>query len=251
MKKIKFIVFAVALATMLQFNAVYAQTSTFDQVHLFQTFFEDASMSRTPYGQISLRYSDYDQLSSIYLPVQAAIPLGDQKEFQLGAELGFINTNPEIGDGESGLSDLKVIGRYNFPTSSYTKIAAGGYITLPVGKEEAGYGNVNFGGFGSVRHPLTKDVVLTGTVMLEFLESVNDDRESSLLFAVGSIYQVSPKMYLIGELNLKTEGDYGLLSAGMDYRLSPDGCFRGMLGFGLDDGAPDLALQVGYHMFFN
>jgi len=250
MKNLKFIVFAAMLAVTFQFSPAAAQTSTFDHVHLFQTFFEDASLSRNPYGQASFRYANYDYGNTIYLPVQAAIPLGDQKQFQLGAELAFMNTNPEVGDGESGLSDLKVVGRYNFPTG-LTKFAAGGYITLPFGKEEMSQGNVNFGGFGAVRHPVAKDIALTGTLMLEFIESVADDRELSLLFAFGAIYELTKRTHFIGELNINTESSDGMLSGGVDYRMNQNGCFRGMLGVGVDSNAPDVALQLGYHLFLN
>jgi hypothetical protein len=249
MKKI--IAFICLFATLVP-GLANARSNTQDQVHLFQTFFEDASMVKTTYGQASLRFSDFDFASTIEIPVQINIPTGRYYHLNFGIETGFISVSPEVGDGQSGLADLKFVGRYNFPTGK-TKVAAGGYITLPIGNEDVGQGNLNIGGFGALRYPISAEFTLTGALMLEFIEQpgFRSNRESSLLFAAGCIYEVDPRLHVIGEINLKTGVDYGLLSVGVDYVVTREGSFRGVLGLGLDDFAPDVSLQVGYHHYFN
>jgi len=242
-----------ALMALMFHHTVFAQANTQDQVHLFQTFFEDASMVKTPYGQASLRFGDYDNASTVHIPLQFVLPTGDHYEMNFGVEAGFLSYNPEVGDGESGLTDIKVVGRYNFPAGR-TKVAAGGYLTLPVGNEDVGQSNFNIGAFGALRHPINPKFTITGAVMIESLEQqqgAGDDRETALLLAFGTIYKVDPRFHLIGEINLKTGVDYGLLSFGVDYVVTSQGSLRGALGLGMDDAAPDLQLLLGYHHYFD
>jgi hypothetical protein len=51
-------------------------------------------------------------------------------------------------------------------------------------------------------------------------------------------------------LSIRTEGDYILLSGGVDYPMKSGGRLRGALGLGLDDGAPNFALRGGYYLGF-
>ncbi len=248
----KRILVIMSLIAVLFQSSAFGKPNTQDHIHLFQTFFEDAAMVKSSYGQASLRFSDFDYASTVFLPVQVVFPTGQYYHLNFGVEAGFLSIDPEVGDGNSGLTDLKFVGRYNFPTGA-TKVAAGGYVTLPIGSEDVGQSQLNIGGFGAVRHPLMNELTLTGTLMLEFVEQAGteDDREASLLFAFGAIYEVEPRLHLIGEINLKTGLDYGLLSFGADYVVSKQGSLRGVLGLGLDDAAPDVSLQVGYHHYFN
>jgi len=55
---------------------------------------------------------------------------------------------------------------------------------------------------------------------------------------------------LATELNIRTEGDYILLSGGLDYALQGGGRLRGALGLGVDNGAPNFALRGGYYFGF-
>lgn len=232
-------------------NTAFAQSETYDDTHLFQTFFEDASVNRNTYLQPYFAFSDFDYANAIQFGAQIMFPI--EGRFQLGGEVSFISIDPKYGDGESGISDLKIVGRYNLETGR-TRVALGGYLTLPTGKAEIGQDNVNFGFFGAVRHPVANRLVLTGTAMLEFVETSNrygdSDHDAGLVLAGGLIYQASSQVNLIGELDIRTEGDRSMLSAGVDYNTG-GGRFRGGLGLGLDDGAPDIMLFAGYLISFN
>ena len=69
--------------------------------------------------------------------------------------------------------------------------------------------------------------------------------ETSLNIGAGAIYPINEQLNLVGELFMQSEGDYMMLSGGVDYNLG-SGRIRGALGLGLDDGAPDIKIMGGY-----
>lgn len=237
-----------------------AQNET-DNVRLLQTFFQDAPIATSPYGEGLFQYSTYDNdLSSIDLAVQAALPVAEK--LQLGGALGFRNISPDVGNSQSGISDLLVSGRYNVVPGP-TMISVGALITLPIGSEDIGESTLDFGGFGSLRHRLESGLVLTSTLGLDFEETkvpksnpntgkveTDSEYDNSLLIGGGVIYPTKNNLNLIGEINFRTEGDYILLSGGLDYLLKSGGRLRGGLGLGLDDGAPNFTLRAGYLLGF-
>ena len=231
-----------------------------NNVHLFQSYFYDAPITQSIYGEGGLSFATYDNFNNLGIGVQGGYPLNEKVE--LGTELRFINWSPDKGDGQSGISDLGVYGRYNVYNKDQTNISAGGMITLPIGSEDVGQGNLNFGPFGAVRHTLNEQMAIVGTIGLFFFEKteyeVNQTTfqleektsyDSYLNIGIGTIYQVNPQLNLVGELSLQSEGDYMLLSAAADYVLG-NGRLRGGIGLGLDDGAPDFKLMGAYSIAF-
>lgn len=245
-----------ALILVGMFNPLFSQ-KTMDDVHLIQSFFRDTPITSQPYGEGGIDFNNYENASMFGLGVRGGYPINEKIEANVG--LRFLNFNydvpkniPGVKDSESGLSDLIVGARYLLSPNT-TKIAAGGFVTLPVGSEDIGQGKLNFGAFGSLRHPINEQIVVTGAVGFDFLESktveYNDfkleektEYELSLHISGGGIYALNEALSLIGELDLMTEGDYMLVSAGADYKLSNLGRVRGALGIGLDDGAPDFQI---------
>lgn len=238
------------------------QSDTLDDIRLFQTFFQDAAVSNHPYGEGIFGFSDFDAASVINVGVRGAYPINPQ--FEIGGSLAFISADPDVGSGESGLSDLRITGRYHLHMDQPTQVTVGGFLTLPIGSEDVGQGETNFGAFGAVRHPLAPNTVLTGTISLEFLEGAplrnggwpgivvaNTDKETAILLGGGIIHKTSSQISLVGELNIVTEGDFAMLSGGVDYELRSGGRLRGTLGLGLDDGAPDLSLVFGFQHSFD
>lgn len=226
-------------------NLAYSQ-KTLDDTHLFQSFFHDATITKTPYGEAGLAFNSWEDGSIFNLGVQGGY--GINPNLEVGGGLSFINSSPEEGDGQSGLSDLLVAGRYLLSNAA-AKITAGGYVTLPIGSEDIGQGALNFGFMGAMRYPLENGMVVTASLGLDFVE-IADDHENSLRIAGGAIYPVNAELNAVGELVIKTEGDYMLLSAGADYKLEGLGKVRGALGLGLDDGAPDFVIMASYLMNF-
>lgn len=229
-------------------NVSHAQNQNkTDNVTLFQTFFQDVPIAAQPYGEGFFQYSTFERdVSSIDLAAQAAFPVSPQ--VQLGGGLGFRSISPDVGDSQSGITDLLVTGRYNVMPGP-TAISVGALATLPIGSEDVLEGTFDFSGFGSIRHNLPSDLVITGTLALEFIETKignTSDRDNGLLLASGIIYPTQNNLSIVGELNIRTKGDYVLLSGGLDYALQNSGKIRGGIGIGLDDGAPNFTLRVGY-----
>lgn len=236
----------------------FAQEKT-DNVNLVQTFFQDATIAPSAYGEGFAQFSDYDGgFSSVDIAVQTAFPISPK--FQLGGGIGFRNFSN--GTSQSGITDLAASGRY-LVVSGPTSVAVGGLVTLPIGSEDIGEGDLDFSIFGALRHPLRSGIVITGGLSLEFYETKSfsyntrtnqieesSDYENGLLLAGGFIYPMSRSLNLVTELNIRTEGDYILLSGGLDHPLSSGGRLRGALGLGLDDGAPNFVLRGGYYLGF-
>jgi len=247
------------LVVVLSILPLAAQDAIKSDVHLFQTFLRDAPISKTGYGEVGFVYGDYDYASTWGIGVQGGYPINPKIE--LGAQWGFVNFSPEVGDGQSGISDLTVAGRYLIIPANLN-FSAGGYLTLPIGSEDVGQGNLDFGAFGALRYPLNNGMVITGVLGLDFIETTEvtydpityetkeeTSHESSILIGGGAIYPINEQFHAIGELNFHTEGDYALLSGGVDYSLAGGSRIRGGLGIGLDDGAPDFMLMASFLLF--
>lgn len=208
------------------------------------------------------QYSAFDgEVSSIDLAVLAGIPVASQ--IQITGGLGFRNIDLPAGaaqGSQSGITDLTVSGRYNVMPGP-TAISVGALATLPIGSEDIGDGVFDFSAFGSLRHHLPSNLVITSTFGLEFTEVKNakfnqttgkleDDRQTGVLIAGGMVYPFPSGLNLVTELNIRTEGDFVLLTGGLDYKLKSSGRIRGGIGIGLDDGAPNFAIRGGYFLEF-
>lgn len=271
MKKLS-VLLTVILAIALIMAPAYAQkkivkkkttavaTSNSNSVHLFQSYFFDAPVAGSGYGEGGLMYSSYEYLNTLGLGVQGGYPINDKIE--VGTQLLYLNYSPDKGDGQSGISDLGVYGRYNIYNQNQTNFSAGGMITLPIGSEDVGQGHLNFGFYGAVRQLLSNGMTLTGTLGLIFYETKTVDfnpntfkmeektsHDSYLNLGAGVIYPINEQLNAVGELSFHSEGDYMMLTGGADYLLG-SGRLRGALGLGLDDGAPDFMLMGSYSIGF-
>ena len=235
----KWITTIVCIAIFFIPNTSHAQGNQ-TEARLFQNYFLDGSQVGKFYGEAGLNFSDFDFVNLFSIGGRAGFPIG--MNFEAGLELNYLSFDPNNGDNVSGLSDLSFIGRY-LVSDGPTDISIGGSITLPVGDEDVGQGDVDLGVFGALRHPASDQLSITGTLGIDFLEQ-GDDYEASLQLGGGIIYRTQPNLYLIGELNFITELDFALLSFGVDYVLDSNAHLRPAVGLGLDDGAPDFALLL-------
>ena len=230
-----------ALVLLLFVPVINAQNNN-DDVRLFESFFFDVPISEKPYVQGGLQYWSYDYANILDIGAQGGYAINKKLEIQAG--WGFQSISPDVGDGQSGISDLALFGRYKLANSGPTNFAAGAMLTLPIGSEDVGQGLMHFGGFGAVRHSLGNGMTLTGNIALIFYE-VGDDRETSFNLSAGTIYPINEKLCLVSEFSLHSEFDYMIVTSGIDYNLG-SGRVRAGLGIGLDDGAPDLKIMGGY-----
>jgi len=215
-------------------------------IPLLNTFFENATIVDNPYVVGGVDMGSYDAFSTFKIGAKGGIPFG--KNMQIGAQLDYVNFSydSDVIDSQSGISDLLVVARNNWMMEKFL-LTAGGKVTLPIGSEDVGAGNMDFGAFGSIRYPMSDMITLNGTLGLDFIE-MGDDRETSLMLNFGSTYMINDKINALGELTMKTEFDFTQLMGGVDYNLSDKGRVRAGLGLGLDDGAPDLQLRAAYIM---
>ena len=252
MKKLLLVVFCM----LIPFTMSFAQKT--DGVHLFQNFFHDAVVAGNPYGEAGLTYGTFDGWNTITGGVQGGLPIGENIE--LGVGVRYLNNSYDAKgvDYQGGLADPYIGLRYQI-TPGPTQFAAGGYATLPVGSEDIFQGNLNFGAFGAVRHQLDA-FTLTGTVGINFYEvttyegSILDleektEHENYISLGVGGIYPVNKELAAVGELVMHTEGDYMMVSGGVDYNMG-NVRYRGALGLGLDDNAPDFQIMASYLLQF-
>lgn len=219
----------------------HAQSETMDDVRLFQSFFSDAPIAANPYVEGIGQYSNVPLGNNLLAGVQGGIAL--TRDIELSTGVYYLNFEPDNFSSESGIIDIPVYGRYSFLNED-TKISGGAYVTLPVGDESLGENNTDFGIFGAVRHPASEEVVVTGTLGIDFLDS-GLEREASLNLGAGVIYATSEELSIVGELRIQSERDYSALSGGVDYKIVDMARLRGNLLLGLDEGAPDYGLTAG------
>lgn len=224
------------------FSKSFAQNETFDDVLLFQSFFRDVRISSTLYGEGFYNYDNFDFLDITTAGVQ--LGYGVNSRIEVGTGVYFIDRLPDEVDGESGFADIPVYGRYNFINRS-TKLSGGLFFTVPVGNEDIGEGNLNFGAFVATRHPASDVVVLTGTLGVDFLDTAIEDYEASLNFGGGVIYRARENFHILGELKVMSDLDYSAISGGIDYRMFEAVRLRANLLLGLDETAPDFGLRGG------
>ncbi len=238
-------------------TAAYAQDGTKGDIRLFQSFFEDAHITPDPYIDTEFDYSYYDfdrgNFDLYQLGVRGGMAIDPKTE--LHARLGLVHADPGMvhanrGRGsETSLSDLYLGGRHLF-FDEETKISAGGFVTLPTGREETGEDNLDIGAYSALRHPLTSEVVLTGTIGMLYTEKYDKDHETILRLAGGAIYQHNEDLSFIGEGVVKSRYDYMLLSGGVDYKFDRKSSIRGAMGVGVDDDAPDFQMLLSFFFMF-
>ncbi len=225
--------------------------STKDDVRFFEHFFDDAAVVKSMHVEAVGIYADLDGGDAFIIGAQGGMPIN--RQLDVGARWSFISLDGDAGGSESGISDINLWGRYQLKSQSKANITVGGTLTLPIGDEKVGQDNLDFGGFVAARMPINNGMVVMGSVGLNFVEvggPFGDDRELSIHLGGGAIYQLNSQTHVTGEVGIDTEEDYFALTGGVDHKISSAGRIRGALVIGLDDGAPDFALQGGFLLNF-
>ena len=215
----------------------FAQQSTFDDIRLFQSFFRDAPISSKIYAEGSYTYSNFDFLDRTTLEGRGGYAL--TPKIEVGGSASYVHRMPvEVNESTKAFADVTVFGRYNF-IDEETKFSGGVFGTVPVGSKRIGEGNLNFGVFGAVRHPVSEFVVLTGTLGVDFLDTAIEDYEASFNMGGGIIYEVGTDFFLVSEFSVRSDLDYSAVSTGIDYQLLEAVSVRANLLLGVDQNAPD------------
>ena len=237
-------------------------SSATGSARLFLSFIEDAVIVDSQRWEGQLDLADGDLVDTVIVRGVAAFHL--RESLEVGGSVGFgsSDSSGSAPDG-SGATDMDLWAKYGFGSDGgRTEFAAGGIVTIPTGDDTAGLGFDAFsvGGFGALRYRLQRGIItaqgglrLNGDGM--FLGSPEVEGETSFALGFGFIYPTSNRVTLIGELKFEEErfevGDPNTrVLGGVNWRLANQGMFRGAVAFGLDDGAPDAQLIVGYAHHF-
>ncbi len=225
----------------------FAVDSTNDDVRLINNFFVDAATPTSAYAAGAFAYADYDNGSAIALGSRGGAPYNNK--IDIGAQWVYSNNNFDNNAEASGLGPLELNARYklHFPDSP-VNVSAVGIITLPIGADEVGGDQFNFGASVATRYPAQDNLVFTANLGL-FSIDYPVDREISVHLGAGTIFQLEPGISLIGELAIKTEEDYSVINAGADIQFTSNMRLRPSIAVGFDDGTADLAISAELLIF--
>jgi hypothetical protein len=230
-------------------------TSSYDR--LFLSFIEDATLADRQWWEVQFGISDGDNVDTT--AIRGVVAFQPWDGIELGGRMGFGNTDTSSGlpDGSGG-TDLEVWGKYKLGSYERTEFVLGSVLTVPTGDDTAGLGFDAFAlsGFAAMRHRLER-VVLTGQAGIQlnddgaFLGFDDLDGEISPVVAVGVIVPFSDQVTVTGEARFAGERFDGAdndtrIVGGVNWRSFGRGMLRGSVTIGLDDGAPDAAVLVGY-----
>jgi hypothetical protein len=237
-------------------------TNTSSRDRLYINFIEDAMVVDEQWWEGWLEYDDFDAVQRTILYGRAAFQ--PWENIEVGGAIGFGNTDVSQGDNEgTGATDLSLWGKYFWNLGDdRTELSAGAILTVPSGDDSVGLGWDSWAlkGFGAMRYRF-KPAVLTGTLGLQLnsdgrtLGSPTLDGQLAYSLGVGVIAPWTEAFSWIGELSYKSErfddvGNDSQLLGGINLRLSARSLLRPALAFGLEDGAPDFQVVVGYAYSF-
>lgn len=220
-----------------------------DDVRPFQTWIEDATIARGIVVEPFVDLGDYGSADLWRLGAQAGFEAADQFEAGVRWSLNHLSFDNPNADSQTGLSDLRGYARYRLRPQN-PQISAGIWVDLPVGSDDVGAGNFNVEAFGALRWHLKGGWILMANAGIESVEQ-SDNRDTGLQIGGAALYPLSRDISALGELLWRTASDYGAFSLGFDYRVSGANHVRAAVGFGFDDGAPDLELILGFLMAFD
>jgi len=238
--------FLLALALVWMLPRAALTQEVLDDVFLFRNFTQDARVAPSPFGELSMFRESFETATYTSFAVNAGTPLTDRFEAALTAS--YFMLDPDFASSSSGLSDLILHGKFNFPADN-TRLAAGGFVTLPIGSEEIGEGDLDYGAFFAARHPVSEGTVVTGKVSADYFDAESDDAELTWRLHAGVIRAVSERVALLGELLIHTGTEQVTLAGGLDFALANAGRLRSSLGLGLNDNSSNLSLILGYLHF--
>lgn len=214
----------------------YTGTGDLNDVRPFNAWFRDSVITRG---------IDLEPFFTLMDDTQNGIMTGARTSvwavemLEVGGQLAYL----DIEDGDSGLSDLLVYGRYELDLGEDSPdITVGAQADVPIGEENVGQSTVDFTLFGAMRMKLVSGWTVLANVGLESLE-IADDRESGLVLGGGLIAPITGSLAAIGEFNIGNN-DYAAVTFGADYELPPGNHVRAGFSLGLDDGAPDVLFQL-------
>lgn len=232
---------------------------------LFHSFIEDAAVVDNQWWEAQVEYADADTHDLLIL--RGVATFNPWENIELGARVGF-GSSDAAGDNPdgSGATDLDAWGKYHFgKVGEAAEFAVGAMVTIPTGDEAAGLGDDSFavGAFAAMRYEWDRFIFaahagarLNADGKVFTAEGSSELKgEVSPMVGAAVFYPFTDVVTFVGELNYEgkrfEEHDTAIrLLGGLNWRVSNRGIVRGAFSLGLDDGAEDAQIIVGYAVNF-
>ncbi len=240
------------------------QTSRIDgENRLFVRFVEDAAVVPSYWleGQVGYRSNEAPFGSGTGAAAEADIlqvgpvfAFNVAEDFEFGARVSLAGRDADDAGSDTGVTDLDLWGKVSIVTEPL-KIALGVLLTAPTGDEQdlLGTGETDVEFFSAARKDF-EHITLAGNVGLRInqdpdFDGLDLEGKNSLLLGAALLFPTTERLALTLEWALETERFDGRKNdarvlGGFDLRTNESLLFRGALGAGTSDGAPDLQLQA-------
>jgi len=240
---------------------------------LFLAFAQDAAIVTSQWWEGQLEFDD----GSSGVPVDVFLVRGvvafrPVKSLEVGGRFGFGQSSaPGTANNDgTGATDLDLYGKWVFSNAlENTDFTAGLLFTVPTGDDTAGLGYNAFStqAFGGVRYRL-ENVVLGTHVGFRLngdgkYQGQDLAGKTSFELGVSALFPLANRVSFVGELQYESArfdnpspgsslgSDAATQAlAGVNWTAFPRGTFRGAVGIGLTDGAPDFRVLLGYAFHF-
>lgn len=179
----------------------------------------DAAPMMGSFAEFGTNYYSYQFEDALHFQLRGEWAPCEHGAF--GLELGYSSFMPEsdLVDNQSGLMDPRLGGWYSFFRGEDYNTALGGWFSLPVGSEDIGQGNFDFGAFGTLRYTLGENLLGVGQLGFESLDPVIDnfDRETLFLAQGSLIYRQSDSWDFFAETRIQQDPDYSFRPGSFSY----------------------------------
>jgi len=234
---------------------------------LVQRFVEDGAIVQKAWFGALADYDRFEGGQDLAGTILLAFRLG--RDVEAGAIAGVIDRRREVGDtlfgaplagaiDTTGLADATVYGKYRILRSPI-ELAVGAAVAVPLADEsrELGPGSVRSRFFLGMRRGFSRATLVWNLGATDRSASRAPGEARGRIAALAGTGLLLPLSYVwtfVGEVNYdgaRFEGDRGdaRLLAGLDWRPTANIVFRGALGHGLSERAPDLSahLSAAFH----
>jgi hypothetical protein len=232
---------------------------------LFLAFAQEAAIVNSQWWEGQLEFDD----GSSGIPVDVLLARGvvafrPVKSLEVGGRVGFGKSSaPGTANNDgTGATDLDLYGKWVWANAvENTDFTAGLLFTVPTGDDTAGLGFNAFStqAFGGVRFRM-ENVVIGGHLGFRFngdgkFQGFDLAGKNSFEVGASALFPLANQVSFTGEVLYETTrfegGDAAAqVLAGINWTAFPRGTFRGAVGGGLTDGAPDFRVLLGYAFHF-
>jgi len=230
---------------------------------LFLGYAEDAIVAEQIHAEGQLEWFDTGTTDALLARLLMTFQFDKLPNVEFGGRVGFGSGKVPGFGNESGATDLDLWAKLQLPGGGggLPQIIVGGIVTAPTGSTDAGLSTDQLRSklFASARFDLPRGAIsahagvrFNGTAKLSGMEF---DGKTAATAGVGLLMPLVEEVSLVAELGYEGERYEGAQTdlrvlLGFDWRPALEGAVRLAVAVGLDDGAPDTQILVGYAFDF-